>query len=122
MNAIEYRESRWKSELEFEGWVIDVLHVNGFIVSSMKDSRKQHWKADSGIPDIIAARSDPPKFILAELKIGKNAPTDKQALWLTVLTKIMKTVPGLSQMILVEVWYPSAEDYIVAVAGGKLPT
>jgi hypothetical protein len=119
--AADYKKSRFKDEYQFEAWVIDVLRTNGWLVTSMKDSRKQHWNAHKGIEDIHAARYN--KLLYAELKMPSNKPTENQAQWLaahSVFADKYNTAAG-RELIIVRLWYPEHEDEIIQVAGGKYP-
>lgn len=107
---------RFKNEAAFESWVIEVLRLNGWLVTSMKDSRKQHWNTHKGVPDIIAACQG--DLIFAELKMPGGKTTDSQWEWLYALGEANECSGGSVQVYL---WRPENEDDIVRIAGGKRP-
>ena len=110
-------DARFKDESEFEGWVIKILHANGWLVTSMKDSQGQRWDADAGPPDIIAAHPKMHRLLFAELKMPGKYPTKKQKIWLAALSVIAQGWTFID----VAVWRPVDEEEIIRVAGGKVP-
>lgn len=113
MSASEYRKSRFRNENEFEAWVISILRVNGWRISSMKDSRKQRWDVHKGIPDIVAIKAETGELLFAELKMPGKKPTPEQEEWI----KDLRTVFPIT----VVVWRPENEQHIIEFAGGKQP-
>lgn len=122
MSAEEYRRlhPRFKDERQFEMWVIKVLKANGWLVSSMKDSRKQMWGTDRGIPDIVAVHPEK-GIIFAELKMPKKKPTPAQGRWLYRLLEVANLIGELDKRLIVDTWWPDDEDAIIRIAGGKVP-
>lgn len=134
---------RFKDELQLEAWTIGVLKVNGWLVTSMRDSRKQMREADRGIPDIIAVHPDRalsllrgtapvgPAFLAAEMKMPGKKPSPEQRRWLEAFHMLSEAVnswyrkefstPYYAQALAVRVWYPADEKRIIETAGGKIP-
>lgn len=113
---------RFKNEAEFESWVIEVLRLNGWLVTSMKDSRKQHWNTHKGVPDIIAVHAEDHVVLFAELKMPGKCPTPAQEEWGKALTRVEDHLAYCEmEAVIYYVWYPKDEDWIVRLAGGKRP-
>lgn len=74
-------------------------------MASMKRTRRadRDWP-DKGFPDLVLVK--PPRFILAELKAGRNKPSDDQLAWHTDLRACGLTV---------YVWNESSMDEIIAL-------
>jgi hypothetical protein len=100
------------SEDKFTDMVIELFHLYGWKVVHFRRARKKGggWatpiKGDPGSPDIIAARHG--RKVFAELKVGKNKPTEAQQDWLHHL--------GSDAY----VWYPDDWYTIAMVAAGDL--
>ena len=98
------------SEDEFTDQVIALFQTYGWKVVHFDRARKKNggWRTpirgDPGSPDILAARLG--KVIYAELKVGRNKPTEAQNEWLHHL--------GDNAY----VWYPTDWDTIVMVVSG----
>jgi hypothetical protein len=96
------------SEDEFTDQVIAVLQLNRWLVVHFRKARKKNgsWmtpiKGDPGSPDILAARNG--QVLLAELKVGKNKPSQFQAEWLKNCGE-----HGF-------LWYPADWDEILFIA------
>jgi hypothetical protein len=112
-----YEGSRFKDENQFEAWVIKILRVNGWIISSMKDSRRQRWDVHAGIHDIVAVHPQDGKVLFAELKMPGKGQSASQRLWHDAIGIACSKNPELYGM----VWYPKDEQQIINVAGGKVP-
>ncbi len=122
MTAEEYRahakKNRFKTEAEFEKWIISVLKVNGWMVNSMHDSRRQTWGADSGYPDITAVSAEKRKLMFAELKLEKGRLSAKQNEWLQHL-RTLEINAALSVGVMV--LRPEDCVWFIQYAGGKEP-
>lgn len=93
--AIASGSFAWADEAAFrDQLVIPRLHAAGWRVTSTHDSRREHWAADSGWPDIFAVRDG--RALALELKHGRKQPTDEQRAWLRDLER----VPGIEAMVL----------------------
>ena len=129
MSTEDYRKEmhksggRFKNESAFEAWVIQILHVNGWIVTSMKDSRQQRWDADGGHEDLHAAHEYRYELLWAELKMPGKPATKKQVMWLRHHRKVADMVNSLckAEKIIVRLWEPKDEDEIIRLAGGLVP-
>lgn len=77
----------WPDEAAFrDRLVIPRLHAAGWRVTVTHDSRREHWAADSGWPDVFAVRDG--RALALELKHGTNQPTDEQRAWLRDLERV----------------------------------
>jgi len=98
------------SEDEFTDQVIELFQLYGWKVVHFDRARKKNggWRTpirgDPGSPDILAARCG--KVIHAELKVGRNKPTEDQEQWLHHL--------GEGAYL----WYPCDWETIVMLASG----
>ena len=64
------------SEAAFMAEVRKLATAHGWTSYHTRDSRK----SDKGFPDLALVR--PPRLIFAELKVGRNQPTQEQGEWL----------------------------------------
>ncbi len=78
-------------ESEFMAQVIAYARANGWLVAHFRPSlnSRGEWQtavqADgAGFPDLVLVRD---RVIVAELKVGKNKPSDKQNAWLWAFEK-----------------------------------
>lgn len=100
------------SEAEFLGQVIDLAHLNGWLVAHFRPMRKANggWEtpcqADAkGFPDLFMVH--PLRHRLAaELKVGRNRVTPEQDRWLDAME-----VAGIPAF----VWTPDEWDEIESV-------
>jgi hypothetical protein len=69
---------------------IGIGHSLGYLVTVTHDSRREHWGADSGWPDIFAADGTGRAWAI-EIKVPPDDATDEQRAWLVRLD----TVPGI---------------------------
>lgn len=98
------------TEDKFTDMVIELFQLYGWKVVHFDRARKKNggWRTpirgDPGSPDILAARFG--NVIHAELKVGRNKPTEAQNEWLHHLGDDAY------------VWYPTDWDTIVMVASG----
>jgi hypothetical protein len=98
------------SEDEFTDQVVELFHTFGWKVVHFRKARKKdgRWmtpiKGHPGSPDVIAARNGTKVF--AELKVGRNKPTEDQEQWLHHL--------GEGAYL----WYPCDWETIVMLASG----
>jgi hypothetical protein len=63
-------------ERDLERYVLDVAQARGWLVYHTFDSRR----SQPGFPDLILLRGE--RQVVAELKVGRNKPTEAQELWL----------------------------------------
>lgn len=125
MSAAEYKRlrPRFRNERQYELWLIRVFKTNGWLVTSMRDSRQQEHGADRGITDLICVADSPPHIVFAELKMPGKYPSKDQKTWLKalgVLASIINAAYG-REIITVTVWRPADEDEAIRIAGGKIP-
>ncbi len=64
------------SERDLQRYVLDVARARGWLVYHTFDSRR----SQPGFPDLILLRGN--RQVAAELKVGRNPPTEAQELWL----------------------------------------
>ena len=93
------------SEAEFTSQVVQLFQLHGWMVVHIRPAKtakgyRTAYEGDPGLPDIIASRLG--RTILAELKVGKNKPTQEQREWLDASSGYL--------------WYPSDWKQIEAVA------
>ena len=88
------------SEKAFTAAVVALAGAHGWEPYHTHDSRR----SQPGFPDLVLVR--PPALILAELKVGANAPTPDQDRWLALLG----AVPGVR----VRLWRPEGWPAIAA--------
>jgi hypothetical protein len=119
----EARVNRFKSEREFTNWTIAVYRINGWLVTHMIDSRRQHWATHKGIPDIIAVHSVHRRLHFIELKMKGNKPTLAQRVWIDALKRTARLVNTSSDIDLMQmyVYYPLDQEEIIMNAGGIAP-
>ena len=99
------------TESQFTGQVIRLAILYGWQVCHFRPAKTARgWRTaiqgHAGAPDIIAARNG--RVIGAELKVGRNKPTDDQLLWLAHWGK-----DGY-------LWYPSDWQQIEDVFSGRI--
>jgi hypothetical protein len=70
---------------------LEIAHGLGYLVTVTHDSRTDHWGADSGWPDVFAARDG--RAYAIEIKVPPDVPTDEQRAWLERLG----AVPGITE-------------------------
>lgn len=71
---------------------LEIAHALGYRVTVTHDSRREHWGADSGWPDVFAVRGG--RAYAIEIKTPAYPDvTDEQRLWLAELG----AVPGISE-------------------------
>lgn len=114
---------RFANEAQFTNWVIAVYRINGWLVTHMHDSRKQHWSTNKGIPDIIAVHPVHRRIHFLELKTKKGKPTLGQRVWLDALERTAKLINAAADMDLLTVGIrrPADQDQIIMEAGGIAP-
>ena len=95
------------SEKEFMAQVVQYARLCGWAAYHTHDSRH----SAKGFPDLVLARAGRPggggRVVMAELKVGRNEPTEEQQAWLDVLG----AVPGVE----VYLWRPTNFDDIQEV-------
>ena len=99
------------TESQFTGQVIRLAMLFGWQVCHFRPAKTaKGWRTaiqgHAGSPDIIAARNG--RVIGAELKVGRNKPTEDQLLWLHHWGKDAY------------LWYPSDWQQIENVFSGRL--
>ena len=87
------------SEAKFTDQVIDLAKLCGWHVVHFRPAKtakgyRTALQGHAGFPDICAAKAG--RVLFAELKVGRNKPTDEQARWLAALDGDAETY----------VWYP----------------
>ena len=87
------------SERQFTDQVIELARLCGWHVVHFRPAKtakgyRTALQGHAGFPDICAAKVG--RVLFAELKVGKNKPTDEQAQWLAALDGDAETY----------VWYP----------------
>ena len=93
------------SEAEFTTQVVQLFQLRGWMVVHIRPAKtargyRTPYEGDPGLPDIIASRLG--RTILAELKVGKNKPTQEQREWLDASGGYL--------------WYPADWEQIQRVA------
>ena len=93
------------SEAEFTTQVVQLFRLRGWMVVHIRPAKtakgyRTPYEGDPGLPDIIASRLG--RTILAELKVGRNKPTQEQNYWLQASSGYL--------------WYPEDWSEIEAVA------
>jgi hypothetical protein len=93
------------SEAEFTSQVVQLFQLRGWMVVHIRPATtakgyRTPYEGDPGLPDIIASRLG--RTILAELKVGRNKPTQEQREWLDASGGYL--------------WYPSDWSEIEAVS------
>ena len=71
------------TEKQFQEAVIDMARLHQWLVYHTYDSRR----SAPGFPDLTLVRDG--KLIFAELKVGKNNPTERQRRWLSELRRCL---------------------------------
>lgn len=82
------------SEAEFLSQVIDFAHLHGWKVAHFRAARTSSggWEtpcqADAkGFPDLFMLHEKNSRAVAAELKVGRNRPTDEQDEWLDAMER-----------------------------------
>lgn len=80
------------SEAEFTAQVIGFARLHGWRSAHFRPAltRSGRWTTavqgdGKGFPDLVLVRGRPPELLFAELKVGRNKPTEEQAVWLAQL-------------------------------------
>lgn len=116
-NAVSVDEAmalRFRTEAQFTDWVIGVFRENGWLVTHMHDSRKQHWNTHKGTPDIKAVHLTRRVIVEAELKMPGKYPKPEQREWLIALNRVQT----MTDYFFVFVWWPKDWREIRSVADG----
>jgi hypothetical protein len=77
------------TEQQFTNQLLEWAKVYGwrrFHVRNSGSNGMTTVQGDRGFPDLVLVR--PPRLIFAELKVGKNKPTDEQDQWIAVLQDV----------------------------------
>ena len=74
------------TEKQFQEAVIHMARLHRWLVYHTHDSRR----SAPGFPDLTMVRNG--KLIFAELKVGRNNPTESQKLWLEELRRCIPDV------------------------------
>lgn len=104
------------SEADLQTQVIDLAHLNGWLVAHFRPARtKDGWRtpvaADGkGFPDLVLARSG--RVLFAELKSDSGRLSVEQQRWLNELRGATPSQRGTHS---VHVWRPKDFDQIVRV-------
>lgn len=93
------------TEKQFQQWLMDLAKLYGWL--AYHTHRSQYSAA--GFPDTVLLKNG--RCIVAELKVGKNAPTTSQAYWL----REFALVDGIE----VYTWWPENRGEIEATLAGK---
>lgn len=102
MSAQDAMALRWKNERQFTDWCIGVFRQGGWLITHMRDSRKQHPNTHTGTPDLKATHPVAGYLLEAELKMeGKNPEPDQEE-WLAAL----RNAQAFNPLLLVFVWRP----------------
>jgi hypothetical protein len=115
MSADDAMALRWKKESAFTDWVIAQFRMGGWLVTHMKDSRKQHPNTHTGTPDIKAVHPVWAIIVEAELKMPGKYPKPDQREWLEALEGVAAITPNVE----VYRWWPKHWREIQAVASGQ---
>jgi hypothetical protein len=101
------------SEAAFLAAVLALAKANGWRTAHFRPGMNRRGKWETavqgdgvGFPDIIAVRAT--RLLVAELKVGKNRPTDSQAAWLAAFQ-----IAGVDAY----TWWPKDLDKIREVLG-----
>jgi hypothetical protein len=92
-------------EKQFQGAVIILARLNGFVSFHVFDSRRNQ----AGFPDLVLVK--PPRLIFAELKSSHGRLSLAQGAWLTLLRR----VPCVE----VYVWRPEDKQHIAEVLSDR---
>lgn len=120
-------EALGQSEDYFQKQVIDLAHSHGWKVAHFRKVRVQradgstYWEtpvaADGkGFPDLLMTRASRHQIIVAELKVGKNQPSDEQWEWIHDLGDILVDLPNSA----VVIWRPEDWPTIIQHLTGKV--
>ena len=74
------------SEADFQKTVIELAKLHRWLVYHTHDSRR----SAPGFPDLTMVRDG--RIIFAELKVGRNNPTESQLLWISELRRCLDDV------------------------------
>ena len=85
------RAEKTKNERELTDLVVSLCDEGGWLCHHDRPARTDKgWRTsiqgDAGFPDVIALRGN--RLLVAELKHGRNKPTDQQSLWLEAFRQI----------------------------------
>lgn len=91
------------NETDFRESIQGFAKLFGWMYYHTHDSRR----SPEGFPDLVLVK--PPRFIVAECKVGDNKPTQQQEDWLSASA----ACPGVETYL----WYPDDWDEIERVLG-----
>lgn len=102
------------SEKDWQRRVIDLAKLLGFRIYHHRPARVGNrvvtaLEGDAGLPDLLLCK--PPRLIFAELKVGRNKPSDNQEEWLRQL--------GACRGVEAYVWTPPDWDEVVEILRTK---
>lgn len=97
------------TEAEFTDEILKWAKVYGWRRFHVRGNTRRLIQGDVGFPDLVLVR--PPRLIFAELKVGKNTPTQEQEDWLNTLSNVDPDDSHMSQYL----WYPSDIPVILAI-------
>lgn len=95
------------TEAEFQEWLRQLAKLTGWMYYHTHRSRF----SPAGFPDAILLKDG--WGIAAELKVGKNAATEEQVVWIAEFSR----VPGFRGF----VWHPKDRPFIEEHLSGKQP-
>ena len=116
MSADEVFAERFRNEAQFTDWCIGVFRENGWLITHMRDSRKQHPNTHTGTPDLKGVHPVRIRMFEAELKMKGKYPRPDQRSWLDAL----RFAAERSTLFDVFLWYPKDWREIRAFAEGRL--
>lgn len=79
------------TEAQFTTAVLELARILGWRSAHFRPAQTKHgWRTavqgdGKGFPDLVLLRRD--RVVIAELKVGKNKPTDEQEAWLAAWQK-----------------------------------
>ena len=96
--------TRASPESDFQRTIIELAELQGWLCYHVARVKGQlRANTSPGFPDLVMVRSG--RLIFAELKVGKNKPTDAQEAWITRL----RVVQDHGSRVEIYVWRP--EDW-----------
>lgn len=104
------------TEAEFQTQVITLAKMGGWLVHAERPAQYQsgrwatHIQGHAGFPDLILLK--PSRLIVAELKVGRNKPTEEQLKWLDYFHAVGLTTVDLAR-IESYVWRPEDMPAII---------